>query len=195
MRTPYPMNQSQGPSQSATWDRWEALKQGSSQAGVNRALPGGQHARVVTTQQSTQVVRPVFSPRTVSPLPGSADRFRTPLPPDQRGSSSTGGTTPVTRTDSSVDPQLDPNWRPTGRMRGSLSGRAYSEALQQFILKPTQQAQAARPSIPPNLSPQLQVLLANRGAHSTQPLNFPSTAPANASDISGILPERSSGMQ
>ncbi|XP_049376320.1 E4 SUMO-protein ligase PIAL2-like isoform X1 [Solanum stenotomum] len=195
MRTPYSMSQSQGPTQSATWDRWEALKQGSSQVGVNRALAGGQHTRVVTTQQTTQVVRPVYSPRTVSPLPGSADRFRTPLAPDQRGS--TGGTTPVTRTDISMDPQLDPNWRPTGRMRGSLSGRAYSEALQQFILKPTQQAQAqaARPSIPPNLSPQLQVLLANRGAHSTQPVNFPSTAPANASDISGILPERSSGMQ
>ncbi|XP_055819605.1 E4 SUMO-protein ligase PIAL2 isoform X2 [Solanum dulcamara] len=193
MRTPYPMSQSQGPTQSSTWDRWEALKQGNSQVGVTQALAGGQHIRVVATQQTTQVVRPVYSPITVPPLPGSADRFRTPLAPDQRGS--TGGMTPVTRTDSSVDPQLDPNWRPTGRMRGSLSGRAYSEALQQFILKPTQQAQAARPSIPPNLSPQLQVLLANRGAHSTQPVNFPSTAPANASDISGVLPERSSGMQ
>lgn len=194
MRTPYLTNQSQGPTQSPTWDRWEALKQGSSQVGVTQALAGGrQHSRVVTTQQATQVVRPVYSPRTVPPLPGSADRFRTPLAPDQRGSM--GGTTPITRTDNSVDPQLDPNWRPTGRMRGSLSGRAYSEALQQFILQPTQQAQAPRPSIPPNLSPQLQVLLANRGAHSTQPVNFPSTPPANASDVSGVLPERSSGMQ
>ncbi|MCD9644693.1 hypothetical protein HAX54_033105 [Datura stramonium] len=193
MRTPYSMSQSQSQTQSSTWDRWEALKKASPQVGVTRALAGGQHARVVATQQTTQVVRPVHSPRSAPPLPGSADRFRTPLTPEQRGS--TGGTAPVTRTDSSVDPQLDPNWRPTGRMRGSLSGRAYSDALQQFILKPTQQAQAARPSIPPNLSPQLQVLLANRGTHSTQPVNFPSTAPANASDISGVLPERSSGMQ
>ncbi|XP_059308749.1 E4 SUMO-protein ligase PIAL2 isoform X2 [Lycium ferocissimum] len=217
LRTPYSTSQSQ-----ATWERWEAMKN-SSQVGINQSFAGGQHARVVATQQSTQVVRPVHSPRTVPPsvhsprtappsvhsprtapppghsprsappLPGSADRFRTPLAPDHRGS--TGGTTPVTRTDGSVDPQLDPNWRPTGRMRGSLSGRAYSEALQQFILQPTQQAQAARPSIPPNLSPQLQVLLANRGVHNTQPVNLPSTAPANASDASGFLPERSSGIQ
>lgn len=192
MRAPYSMSH-QGPTQSSTWDRWEALKQANSQVGVARALASGQHTRVVATQQTTQAARPVYSPRTVPPLPGSADRFRTPLAPDQRGS--TGGMAPVTRTDSSIDPQLDPNWRPTGRMRGSLSGRAYSEALQQFILTPTQQAQAARPSIPPNLSPQLQVLLANRGAHSTQPVNIPSTAPANASDISGVLPECSSGMQ
>ncbi|CAN4075912.1 unnamed protein product [Withania somnifera] len=193
MRTPYSMSQSQGPTQSSTWERWEALKQGSSQVGVTRALAGGQHTRVVATQQTTQGLRPVYSPKTAPQLPGSADRFRTPLVPDQRGSM--GGTTPVTRTDGSVDPQLDPNWRPTGRMRGSLSGRAYSEALQQFILQPAQQAQAARPSTPPNLSPQLQVLLANRGAHSTQPVSFPSTAPTNAFDISGVLPERSSGMQ
>ncbi|CAN4077393.1 unnamed protein product [Withania somnifera] len=194
MGTPYSMSQSQGLTQSSpTWDRWEALKQGSSQVGLTRALAGGQNSRVVATQQTTQGVRPVYSPRTVPPLPGSADRFRTPLAPDQRGSM--GGTTPVTRTDSSVDPQLDPNWRPTGRMRGSLSGRAYSEALQQFRLQPTQQAQAARPSIPPNLSPQLQVLLANRGAHGTQPVSFPSITPGNASDVSAIIPERSSGMQ
>ncbi|KAK4363832.1 hypothetical protein RND71_019073 [Anisodus tanguticus] len=206
LRTPYSTSQSQ-----ATWDRWETLKN-SSQVGVTRGFTGGQHARVVATQQTTQappvhsprtapppdhpprtVPLPVHSPRTTHPVPDSADRFRTPLAPDQRGS--TGGVTPVTSTDSSVDPQLDPNWRPTGRMRGSLSGRAYSEALQQFILKPTQQAQAARPSILPNLSPQLQVLLANRGAHSTPPVNYPSTAPAKASDISGVLPEHSSGMQ
>ncbi|KAJ8538641.1 hypothetical protein K7X08_029937 [Anisodus acutangulus] len=203
LRTPYSTSQSQ-----ATWDRWEALKN-TSQVGVTRGFAGGQHARVVATQvpppvhsprtapppvhSPRTVPLPVHSPRTAHPVPGSADRFRTPLAPDQRGS--TGGTTQVTRTDSSVDPQLDPNWRPTGRMRGSLSGQAYSEALQQFILKPTHQAQDARPSIPPNLSPQLQVLLANRGAHSTPPVNYPSTAPANASDISGVLPERTSGMQ
>ncbi|KAK4349681.1 hypothetical protein RND71_032436 [Anisodus tanguticus] len=203
LRTPYSTSQSQ-----ATWDRWETLKN-TSQVGVTRGFAGGQHARVVATQvpppvhsprtapppvhSPRTVPLPVHSPRTAHPFPGSADRFRTPLAPDQRGS--TGGTTQVTRTDSSVDPQLDPNWRPTGRMRGSLSGQAYSEALQQFILKPTHQAQDARPSIPSNLSPQLQVLLANRGAHSTPPVNYPSTAPANASDISGVLPERTSGMQ
>nr|XP_016454176.1 PREDICTED: E4 SUMO-protein ligase PIAL2-like isoform X2 [Nicotiana tabacum] len=195
LRTPYPMSQSQGLTRQATLDRWEALKKGSSQ-GVTRTtgLAGGQHTRVVATQQTTQVVRPVQTPRAASPvLPGNSDGFRTPLAQDQRGS--TGGTTPVTRTDSSGDSQLDPNWRPTGRMRGSLSGRAYSEALNQYILQPTQQAQAPRPSVPPNLSPQLQVFLANRGAHSTQPVNHPSTTPANAPDISGVLPDRSSGMQ
>ncbi|KAF3635764.1 putative WD repeat-containing protein 74-like [Capsicum annuum] len=186
-RTPSSMSQPQGLTQSAAaWDRWEAMKQGSSQAGVSRAHPVGQNARVVATQQNTQVVRPVQPPRTASPVSGSADRFRTPLAPDHRGSM--GGTP----TESPVDPQLDPNWRPTGRMRGSLSGRAYSEALQTLIVQPTQQAQAARPSIPPNLSPQLQVLLANRGAHSTQPVNLSSTAPTNAS--SGVLHDHSSGM-
>ncbi|KAM3271068.1 E4 SUMO-protein ligase PIAL2 isoform X1 [Capsicum chacoense] len=186
-RTPSSMSQPQGLTQSAAaWDRWEAMKQGSSQAGVSRAHPVGQNARVVATQQNTPVVRPVQPPRTASPVSGSADRFRTPLAPDHRGSM--GGTP----TESPVDPQLDPNWRPTGRMRGSLSGRAYSEALQTLIVQPTQQAQAARPSIPPNLSPQLQVLLANRGAHSTQPVNLSSTAPTNAS--SGILHDHSSGM-
>nr|XP_016457245.1 PREDICTED: E4 SUMO-protein ligase PIAL2-like isoform X2 [Nicotiana tabacum] len=187
LRTPYPMSQSEDLTRQATLDRWEALKKGSSQ-GVTRAtgLAGGQHTRVVATQQTTQVVRPAQSP-------GNSDGFRTPLAWDHRGN--TGGTTPVTRTDSSGDVQLDPNWRPTGRMRGSLSGRAYSEALNQYILQPTQQAQAPRPSVPPNLSPQLQVFLANRGAHSTQPVNHPSTTPANAPDISGVLPDRSSEMQ
>ncbi|KAL5727168.1 hypothetical protein ACHQM5_000392 [Ranunculus cassubicifolius] len=36
-----------------------------------------------------------------------------------------------------VNEQPDQNWRPTGRMRGSLQGRAYSDALNQFLIQPT----------------------------------------------------------
>ncbi|XP_022002146.1 E4 SUMO-protein ligase PIAL2 isoform X2 [Helianthus annuus] len=59
----------------------------------------------------------------------------------------------------------DPNWRPSVRMRGSLSGRAYSEALSQAMVHPTQPAQAASPLVlntpRPFIPPHLQVLIAN----------------------------------
>ncbi|PWA45774.1 Zinc finger, MIZ-type [Artemisia annua] len=66
----------------------------------------------------------------------------------------------------SVDGSGEENWRPTGRMRGSLSGRAYSETLNQNIIRPNQPVQAARP--PPSVNtprpfipPHLQNLMPN----------------------------------
>lgn len=50
-------------------------------------------------------------------------------------------------------------------MRGSLSGRAYSEALNQYIIQPNQPVQAARPPVlntpRPFIPPHLQALMAN----------------------------------
>ena len=72
-----------------------------------------------------------------------------------------------------LEGSTDQNWRPTRRMRGSLSGRDYSDALNQFIIHPTQPVQAARPPIlnapRPAIPPHLQVLMANyRNAHGPQ---------------------------
>ncbi|KAK9279691.1 hypothetical protein L1049_013371 [Liquidambar formosana] len=52
-----------------------------------------------------------------------------------------GGTTqPISRPDGSSTLASTHNWRPTGRMRGSLTGEAYSAALSQFMIQPTQPA-------------------------------------------------------
>ena len=40
-------------------------------------------------------------------------------------------------------PTDNENWRPSGRMRGSLTGEAYSAALSQFMIQPTQPVQPA----------------------------------------------------
>ncbi|KAF9617759.1 hypothetical protein IFM89_038521 [Coptis chinensis] len=59
----------------------------------------------------------------------------------------------------------DQNWRPAGRMRGALSGQAYSAALSQYMVQPTQSVQAASPpphTAPPySVSQQLQILISN----------------------------------
>lgn len=41
--------------------------------------------------------------------------------------------------------QTEQSWCPAGRMRGALSGQAYADAMNQYIIRPGQQAQAARP--------------------------------------------------
>ncbi|CAK9141950.1 unnamed protein product [Ilex paraguariensis] len=92
-----------------------------------------------------------------------------------------------------VDSPPEQNWRPTGRMRGSLSGRAYSDAVSQYIIRPTQPVQAARPlsnmTLPPASVPShLQVLVANsRNAHDPQAANHASTEPACMSGSLGVL--------
>lgn len=61
--------------------------------------------------------------------------------------SNTGGTVqPVTRPEGIANTSTEQDWRPTGRMRGSLSGKAYSEALNQYIIQPTQPVQLTRPT-------------------------------------------------
>ncbi|KAF9606250.1 hypothetical protein IFM89_024071 [Coptis chinensis] len=57
------------------------------------------------------------------------------------------------------------NWRPAGRMRGALSGQAYSAALNQYMVQPTQSVQATSPpphtALPFSVSQQLQILISN----------------------------------
>ncbi|KAL3818016.1 hypothetical protein ACJIZ3_003921 [Penstemon smallii] len=79
---------------------------------------------------------------------------------------------PLPRTDS-YDP-ADMNWRPEGRMRGALSGQAYADALNQYIIRPSQQAQATRP-ISNVTSPQTNVPhMADRVSHgSAAPVSRP----------------------
>ncbi|KAJ0106077.1 hypothetical protein Patl1_17633 [Pistacia atlantica] len=57
----------------------------------------------------------------------------------------TGGLLQQIRAENSAELPSEQNWQPTGRMRGSLSGRAYSAALSQFMIQPTQPTQVARP--------------------------------------------------
>ncbi|KAK6947846.1 Zinc finger, MIZ-type [Dillenia turbinata] len=98
-----------------------------------------------------------------------------------------------------VDITVEQTWRPTGRMRGSLSGSAYSAALSQFMVPPSQPSQIERPPSTLNssaLPPHLLVRLANR----TNPFVAPvahniSTGPTNTPRNSGIPPEPSPRMQ
>ncbi|KAL3498910.1 hypothetical protein ACH5RR_041642 [Cinchona calisaya] len=192
LRMPQSMNQTAGRFQqsaqsSASLFRAQSQKGGS--LGLSSPAAGGinpQHARLAAqTPRGFQTSRAAASSgNATAPVGG------------QRGSA--GGTSlPVPRSDVSVNLPPDQDWRPTGRMRGSLSGRAYSEALSQYIIQPTQQTQSARP--PPNAtsnqsnaSAQLQILMANRAA--LQAAKFSSTGPASTSSGSGVLPPRSTGM-
>ncbi|CAH9077414.1 unnamed protein product [Cuscuta epithymum] len=79
--------------------------------------------------------------------------------------------------------QSDQNWRPSGRMRGSLLGEAYNDALNHYMVLPTQQAQASRSTSA--ISPQLQTILAKR-VTSTPIADQP--APATTSHASSSLP-------
>lgn len=154
-----------------------------------RVVSGQQLQPTLVAQRTAQIARPVQLSRPAPPHSANTGLSRPSLTGDQRGSAA--GTVPV-------DLPSDQDWRPTGRMRGSLSGRAYNEALEQYIIRPTQQAQAQapRPSVPPNISPQLQALMANRSVHaSSPPVNPSPSTPAAAPDVSAGLPQHSSGMQ
>lgn len=104
------------------------------------------HSRfIAATQRTTQIARqPPSTPVTIQPR-------LSPSPPMVNADMLRASTQPVTRAEGPVDPATEQNWRPTGRMRGSLSGRAYSDALNQYIIQPTQPAQSARLSsmVPP----------------------------------------------
>ncbi|XP_075485295.1 E4 SUMO-protein ligase PIAL2-like isoform X2 [Primulina tabacum] len=84
------------------------------------------------------------------------------------------------------------NWRPAGRMRGALSGQAYTDALNQYILRPNQQAQAARPSLPANVPAHLQSLMTDTTEQPAE-LSHSSGAPVAGPEVSSKLPEVSSG--
>lgn len=145
----------------------------------------GQQARAIAAQRPAQV--PV-SPRMPS-FPGNTGGNRV----GDQGRIKESITHSTTRSDPSGTAPADLDWRPPGRMRGSLTGRAY-DALSQHIIQPTQQTQTTRaPSvpIPPNVSNQLQILLANRAA--LQAAGNPSTV-SNTSGGSGALSPRPSEM-
>nr|GMC98161.1 E4 SUMO-protein ligase PIAL2-like isoform X1 [Ipomoea batatas] len=189
-QTSYTANQSPGLSRSPAPSFSRNNAQGSLQsvAGQARGVASGQHLQpTLAAQRTAQIARPVQLSRAAPPLSANAaDSPRPSLIGDQRGS--TPGTVPV-------DLPADQDWRPTGRMRGSLSGRAYNEALEQYIIRPTQQAQAPRPSIPPNISPQLQALMASRSVNASPPLPV-NPPPSSTPDVSSAgLPQHSSGMQ
>lgn len=180
------------------------IHQGGTQGGISQSAGSlnSQRARMLLRQPPSVPVS-VQSNRTPSPLGMNADRFRVPGG-EQRSNMGGTGTVqpPITRVDGSIDLTAEQNWRPTGRMRGSLSGRAYSDALNQFIIHPTQPVQPARPSpnmasAPPGMGSQLHVLAANsRNVHANAPqaVNFPPTEQTSMPGSLGVHPERSSGM-
>ncbi|XP_010553541.1 PREDICTED: E4 SUMO-protein ligase PIAL2-like isoform X2 [Tarenaya hassleriana] len=53
----------------------------------------------------------------------------------------------VSRVSNLVDQTTANNWRPQGRMRGSLVPGSYSTALDQLIIRPTQQSQTTQPQV------------------------------------------------
>ncbi|XP_073130051.1 uncharacterized protein [Henckelia pumila] len=165
-----------------------------SQVGVSRDqtnLPAG----AVTSQQAGkslggQMARPVEASRT-PPTYTIPNNHKMPSMRDQVSkpeiTSSQGQTT-------AASDSTEQNWRPAARMRGALSGQAYSDALNQYIIRPNQQAQATRPSLPPNIPPHLQSLMADTTAPPRPP--EPSHSPGASvtpPEVSSKLPDISSG--
>nr|WDV57331.1 PIAL2 [Ipomoea batatas] len=141
--------------------------QGSSWSGVGQARGGVSCQRaqsMVGVQPSSQSARPVQIPPNAAHLLVHPNSFR--VPPGAGGYQH--GNMPGTV---AVNLPSDQDGRPMVRMRGGLSGQAYNDALRQYNIHPSQQAQAQAQAIPPNFSPQLQVLIANRVAVGSAPVN------------------------
>ncbi|KAI3866360.1 hypothetical protein MKX03_034849 [Papaver bracteatum] len=116
-------------------------RQGGSHSNV-ASPPGGQHSRMMSQQpaqgaRSLPVVPVELQPRRGSSSLMVGDGHRA-LIGEQRGGNVESGnpTYPSVNNSSEVTPEQ--NWRPAGRMRGSLSGRAFSDALSQNIILPSQ---------------------------------------------------------
>lgn len=186
-RMPQSVGQSSSPIPPSSHPSRTQVQQGGGQVGISHraGTTGSQPARYLVNQnryhpqnsrQAPSVPVLNQTSRTGQSLPVSADGLRASTG-EQRGNMG-GMSQAVPRADGLLDSTSEQNWRPSGRMRGSLSGRAYSEALSQFMIQPTQTAQTARP--PPNLTPsasnvlpQLQALIANnRNARSPQTSNI-----------------------
>ncbi|KAL1569124.1 E4 SUMO-protein ligase PIAL2-like isoform X2 [Salvia divinorum] len=103
--------------------------------------------------------------------------------------------TPPPQTVTTTQNSVDSNWRPPGRMRGALLGQAYDDALQQYIIQPTQQAQAARPiSNPmalPNVRSTLPAFVPGGNAQVLRASNSASATPAGRPAGADILPSGS----
>lgn len=123
--------------------------------------------------------------QTTSPISRNVDAHRPLI-------SNTGGTVqPVTRPEGIVNTSTDQDWRPTGRMRGSLSGKAYSEALNQYIIQPTQPVQLTRPltntvTSPSGTSSPHFSRGNNMNTNASQEVNVSSAQPAGTTGISNV---------
>ncbi|GLT90843.1 hypothetical protein SLE2022_087600 [Rubroshorea leprosula] len=177
---------------------WLQSQQGSAQLGHAAGSGNSQHSSALAAANRTAQMALLMRAH-----PVNADGIRAP-DGEQRGNM--GG---LPQSISSADPTgempSDQSWRPVGRMRGSLSGRAYSSALNQLMIQPTQSAQATRPQTnltsppsvptPPSVPPSLQQYLSNGRNLRVPPMqNNAMTRPASVSGSSGTLPERLGGM-
>ncbi|KAL0393600.1 UNVERIFIED_CONTAM: E4 SUMO-protein ligase PIAL2 [Sesamum latifolium] len=140
-------------------------------------LVSGQHPSRTALADRTMAV--VDTSR-AAPYSTNPDR-RMPSVNDQR--SNFGIASQPSTSAGAYDP-AEQNWRPSARMRGALSGHAYTNALNQYIIRPNQQAQVARPT--PNVT---------SVADNVPAPNYPSPRPGSRPGGLDSLPNRSSGMQ
>ncbi|XP_047970818.1 E4 SUMO-protein ligase PIAL2-like isoform X2 [Salvia hispanica] len=96
-----------------------------------------------------------------------------------------------------IQDSVDPNWRPPGRMRGALLGQAYEDAMNQYIIQPTQQAQArpiSNPMALPNIRSTLPAFMGGGNAQGSRAPNSTSAAPSGRPAGTDILPSGSTKM-
>ncbi|KAI3961562.1 hypothetical protein MKW92_032756 [Papaver armeniacum] len=114
-------------------------RQGGSPSNV-ASQPRGQHSLSQQPAQSERFL-PVV-PVQLQPRKGSSSLMvgggHKSLVGEQRERNMEAKNPDFTRVGNSSEVTPGQNWQPSGRMRGSLSGRAYSGALSQYIIQPTQ---------------------------------------------------------
>ena len=169
---------------------------------VTGSVPNRQSPHAAAAQQTVQVSRsPPSVPVQLRPARTGtafsvgmvAEQLRT-AGEQRRNILGTAWSTP--RPDASAALPTDENWRPSGRMRGSLTGEAYSAALNQFMLQPTQPTQAPLPptSLPSNLPgglPAFRLFPSSSNEHNAAPSQTepqPRLRPQGGGS-SGTLPE------
>ncbi|XP_073315403.1 E4 SUMO-protein ligase PIAL2-like isoform X2 [Primulina huaijiensis] len=149
-----------------------------------------QAGKSLSVHTSGQMTRPVEASK-ITPSYMIPNNHRMPSTRDQVSNleitSSQGQTT-------TANDSIEQNWRPAARMRGALSGQAYSDALNQYIIQPNQQAQAATPSLPTNVPAHLQSLMADTTAllRPPEPSHL-SGSSVSGPEVSSQLPDISSG--
>lgn len=85
---------------------------------------------LLSSQQHVQGSRLQNSNRVLPPFPVLVD---------------TSCAIPMASSDTRPELPSEQNWQPTGRMRGSLTGNAYSAALNQYLVPPSQSGQSRPP--------------------------------------------------
>lgn len=124
------------------------------------------------------------------PYNSGSHNIPTPIADQRVSDRATPPPQPVTTTQDSVDP----NWRPPGRMRGALLGQAYEDAMNQYIIQPTQQAQARPISSPmalPNIRSTLPAFMGGGNVQGLRAPNSTSAAPSGRLAGTDILPNGS----